>query len=59
LTIQLRLEREDLLKSIKRIVDGQLADGVTISQTRNDDSRVRYFQQQQFPFVTLSRTNWI
>ncbi len=46
LTIQPRLEEEDLLKPIKRIVEGQLADGVIIGQTRNDDSRVRYLQQQ-------------
>jgi len=56
LTIQPRLEEEDLLKPIKRIVEGQLADGVIIGQTRNDDSRVRYLQQQQFPFVTFGRT---
>ena len=56
LTIQPRLEEEDLLKPIKRIVEGQLADGVIIGQTRNDDSRIRYLQQQQFPFVTFGRT---
>ena len=56
LSIQPRLEEEDLLKPIKRIVDGQLADGLIIGQTRNDDSRVRYLQQQQFPFVTFGRT---
>ncbi len=55
-SIQPRLEEEDLLKPIKRIVDGQLADGLIIGQTRNDDSRVRYLQQQQFPFVTFGRT---
>ena len=56
LSIQPRLEEEDLLKLIKRIVDGQLADGLIIGQTRNDDSRVRHLQQQQFPFVTFGRT---
>ena len=56
LTIQPRLAEEDLLKPIMRIVDGQLADGIIIGQTRNDDSRVRYLQQHQFPFVTFGRT---
>ena len=56
LSIQPRLEEEDLLKPIKRIVDGQLADGLIIGQTRNHDSRVRSLQQHQFPFVTFGRT---
>ena len=56
LTIQPRLAEEDLLKPIMRIVDGQLADGIIIGQIRNDDSRVRYLQQHQFPFVTFGRT---
>lgn len=56
LNIQPRLEHEDLLRPIKRIVEGQLADAVIIGQTRNDDPRVRFLQQQHFPFVSFGRT---
>ncbi len=56
LSIQPRLTHEDLLKPIQRIVEGQLADGVIIGQTRAQDLRVKYLLEQDFPFVTFGRT---
>jgi LacI family transcriptional regulator len=56
LSIQPRLAHEDLLKPIQRIVEGRLADGVIIGQTRDQDLRVKYLLENEFPFVTFGRT---
>ncbi len=56
LSIQPRLTHEDFLKPIQRIVEGQLADGVIIGQTRGQDLRAKYLLEHDFPFVSFGRT---
>ena len=41
---------------LRRIVEGRLADGVLLDNTRPFDSRVRYLLGMNMPFVTFGRT---
>ena len=56
LSIHPRLPHEDLLLPIQRIVEGRKADGLIIGQTRDQDTRVKYLLEREFPFVTFGRT---
>lgn len=44
------------LSLVQRVVEDGLVDGVVLDQTSPDDERVRYLQDNKFPFVTFGRT---
>lgn len=46
---------EDFLE-LRRVVEGRLADGVLLDNTRPLDTRVRYLLEMNMPFVTFGRT---
>ena len=47
---------DDDAPALKRIVDGGLADGVLLDNTRPLDTRVRFLLERNMPFVTFGRT---
>lgn len=47
---------EDPLTPIRYIVETGSADGIILNQTREDDARVRYLVEHNFPFATHGRT---
>lgn len=47
---------DDEAASLRRIVEGGLADGVLLDNTRPLDTRVRYLLERNMPFVTFGRT---
>jgi LacI family transcriptional regulator len=46
----------DEIKMYRRIVEERRADALIVVRTRHQDPRVQYLAAQQFPFVTLGRT---
>lgn len=47
---------DDPLSGVRYVVERGLADGLLLSHTTAADARVRYLQDQGFPFVTHGRT---
>ena len=47
---------DDDAPALRRIVEGRLADGVLLDNTRPLDTRVRYLLEMNMPFVTFGRT---
>ena len=47
---------DDEALALRRIVDGGLADGVLLDNTRPQDTRVRFLLERNMPFVTFGRT---
>lgn len=45
------------LKTYRRMVEGRRTDGLIVVRTRRDDARVRWLLEQDFPFVTMGRTD--
>ncbi len=54
LTVASDMENES--QAMRRMVEGKRVDGVILVQSRLDDPRIRYLQEQQFPFVVYGRT---
>ncbi len=50
---------EDSMDMIRKIVVNGKADGIIISGTRPDDIRIKYLQENNFPFVTYGTSNSI
>jgi len=48
--------RHDPLAPVRYVVETGSADGIIISRTEPDDSRVRYMLERAFPFATHGRT---
>lgn len=48
-------EEIDIVRSVNE--DG-LADGIILGRTRQNDERIRYLLDQNFPFVSFGRTGW-
>lgn len=51
-----QLAGQDALDSVRYVVERGLADGLVLSYTAPQDERVRWLQEQDFPFVTYGRT---
>lgn len=47
---------QDLLSSVRYVVENGLADGLILNETRYDDVRVKYLSTMGMPFVTFGRT---
>ena len=47
----------DPLDPVRYVVETGSADGIIISRTQQDDSRVRYLHERGFPFATHGRTD--
>ncbi|TAG26578.1 MAG: LacI family transcriptional regulator [Burkholderiales bacterium] len=47
---------EDEATELERLLAGRLVDGVVVTRTRTQDSRVSLLQQRNIPFVTHGRT---
>ncbi|WP_341316750.1 substrate-binding domain-containing protein [Paraburkholderia sp. IMGN_8] len=45
------------LETYQRLVDGKLVDGLIVARTLMDDPRIRFLQEQNFPFIAYGRTN--
>ena len=56
LSIIPRFPGEEMLTPVKRVVESGLADGLIVGQTSNQDSRIRYLLEKDFPFVSFGRT---
>ncbi len=56
LIVHPQLTNEAPLSAIKHLVEGKMADGIIITQTKADDERIHYLQQQNFPFVSYGRS---
>lgn len=48
---------QDPLDPIRYLVETESADGVILNQTKEDDPRIRYMTQHNFPFAAHGRTN--
>lgn len=49
-------DHREALKVIRRLVESREADGIILSGTRPDDTRVAFLQERDFPFVTYGTT---
>jgi LacI family transcriptional regulator len=56
LTVFAAQSREEEAGIVRDIVEGRLADGIVLGRTRQDDERVRFLMERDFPFVTFGRT---
>ena len=45
-----------MLAPIKKVVESGLADGLIVGQTRNQDDRLLYLIEKEFPFVSFGRS---
>ncbi len=54
LTVAPDVENEN--QALCRMVEGKRVDGIILVQSRLEDPRIQYLQQQQFPFVVYGRT---
>ena len=53
LSIIPRFPGEEMLTPVKRVVESGLADGLIVGQTSNQDYRIRYLLEKDFPFVSF------
>ncbi|MAA90342.1 MAG: hypothetical protein CL914_09175 [Deltaproteobacteria bacterium] len=56
LSIIPRFPGDEMLAPLKRVVESGLADGLIVGQTRNQDVRLRYLLEKDFPFVSFGRS---
>lgn len=43
---------------VRSVIDDHLADAIILGRTRQDDKRIRYLLDKNFPFVSFGRTRW-
>ena len=46
------------MRAVRNIVRNRSADAIIINQTRENDVRIQYLMEQEFPFVTHGRSKW-
>ena len=51
-----QLAGQDALDSVRYVMERGLADGLVLTYTAPRDARVRWLQEQSFPFITYGRT---
>ena len=49
---------QDPMRAVKNIVRNRTADAIIMNQTRENDVRIQYLMEQDFPFVTHGRSKW-
>lgn len=50
--------RSDPMEPVRYVVETRLADAIIIHEIEDEDPRVAYMMEADFPFVTYGRTNW-
>ncbi|MDF1670250.1 MAG: LacI family DNA-binding transcriptional regulator [Roseovarius sp.] len=43
---------------VRSVVDDHLADAIILGRTRQDDKRIRFLLDKEFPFVSFGQTRW-
>lgn len=49
---------EEEIDIVRLVIDDGLADAIIVGRTRQDDKRIRYLLDKNFPFVSFGRTRW-
>lgn len=58
LTVFAARERGEELGIVRSVVEDRLADGIVLGRTTQDDQRVRFLLDAEYPFITFGRTSW-
>lgn len=56
LVVQPELPDGDPVAGLRKLVESRRVDGLVLTQTQAQDARIRYLQEQDFPFVSYGRS---